>query len=37
MVNMYTTVPNIRKTLHFAHGVVCIGLDNIQKNQLLFL
>lgn len=30
---MYTTVLNVRKTLHFAHGIVCIGLDDIQKNQ----
>jgi hypothetical protein len=33
MVNMYTTLLNVRKTLHFAHGVVRIGLDDIQKNQ----
>ena len=30
---MYTTVLNIRKTVHYAHGVVCIGLGDIQKNQ----
>jgi hypothetical protein len=34
---MYATILNVRKTLHFTHGVVCIGLDDIQKNPWLFL
>jgi hypothetical protein len=39
---MYTTVLNFRKTLHFAHDVLCIGLYDIRKisgyfsNNLIF-